>query len=134
MLCLLLSEANGQTDSTHVPEADSTGMSPAQQSLPISLPDAILLDEAVILPYKTYAEFKQAFLSHDSQTEGVQQAQKNAGIVLQQIRMGVTPEMNAYENFRNQVTYNLIRPQGFVIISSNPNQGIVTLIRKVRGK
>jgi hypothetical protein len=117
MLCLMLSEASGQTDSTHVPEAD-----------------AILLDEAVILPYKTYAEFRQAFLNHDSQAEGVQQANKNAEIVRQQIRMGVTPEMNAYENFRNQVTYNLIRPQGFVIISTNPNQGVLPLIRKVMGK
>ena len=56
------------------------------------------------------------------------------GIVQQQIRMGVTPEMNAYENFRNQVTYNLIRPQGFVIISSTPNHGVLPLIRKAMGK
>ena len=119
LFLLLAANTNGQTDSTHLPVTDSIG--PAQRSLPTSLPDAILLDEAVILPYKTYAEFRQAFLNHDSQSEGVQQAQKNAGIVQQQIRMGVTPEMNAYENFRNMVTYNLIRPQGFVIISSNPN-------------
>ncbi len=117
-----------------MPVADTTGMAPVQRSLPNSLPDAILLDEAVILPYKTYAEFRQAFLNHDNQTAGATQAKKNMDIVQQQINLGVTPEMNAYENFRNRVTYNLIRPQGFVIISTSPNQGIVPLIRKVTGK
>lgn len=123
-----LTELYAQADSVM---AAGSVMRPDTLYLPV---DTAFLGEAVILPYKTYAEFKQAFLNHDSQSAGALQAQRNGEIVRNQIRMGVTPEMNAYENFRNQVTYNLLRSQGFVIISTNPNQGVVPLIRKVMGK
>jgi hypothetical protein len=64
----------------------------------------------------------------------MQTAKKNTEIIQKQILLGVTPKMDAYENFRNRYTYNLIRPPGFVIISTNPNQGVLPLIRKAMGK
>lgn len=129
---LFLPRATAQVDSDPLPEPDSIIQEGADTAG--LYPDAIMLGEAVILPYKTYAEFKRAFLAHETHTEATQTVLKNAQIIQQQILLGVTPEMDAYGNFRNRVTYNLIRPQGFVIISSNPNQGVLPLIRKVMGK
>jgi len=129
---LFLPGATAQVDSDPLPEPDSIN----QEGVDTAglYPDAIMLGEAVILPYKTYAEFRRAFLAHETHTVASQTVNKNARIIQQQILLGVTPEMDAYENFRNRVTYNLIRPPGFVIISTNPNQGVLPLIRKIMGK
>jgi hypothetical protein len=131
-LCLLLTETRAQDNPFNAPKPDSV----TQERFDTSnfYPDAIMLGEAVILPYKTYAEFKRAFLDLDNNREAMQTAKKNTEIIQKQILLGVTPKMDAYENFRNRYTYNLIRPPGFVIISTNPNQGVLPLIRKAMGK
>lgn len=98
------------------------------------IPDTFELGEAIILPYKTYAEFRRAFVNLEENSAPKETAKNNMEIVQDLILSGVSPEMNSYENYRNRYTYNLLKPGGIIIFSTNPHQGIVPLIKKAMGK
>lgn len=127
-----LIELYGQNETDTMKIADSVVQD--RIDLSIIIPDTFEIGEAIILPYKTYAEFKRAFVNMGGSPAANETAKKNMIIVQDQILKGVSPEMNAYENYRNRYTYNLLKPDGIIIISTNPHQGVVPLIKKVLGK
>jgi hypothetical protein len=127
-----LIELYGQDDTVTMKIADS--LVKDRIDIPIAIPDTFEIGEAVILPYKTYADFKRAFVNMGESPAANETAKKNMIIVQDQILKGISPEMNSYENYRNRYTYNLLRPEGIIIISTNPHQGVVPLIKKALGK
>ena len=98
--------------------------------------DTVILDEAVIHPYNDYASFRQAFLELDPDQKMEQDMTFKSQIIMKQIKLGVNPDMDAFANYRNRYTYNLIRTNGFILFSSEPGKGIpvIPIIRKALGK
>jgi hypothetical protein len=122
----------GQKDTARLAKTDSAYIDRIDLSL--TIPDTIEIGEAVILPFKTYNEFRRAFVNLDTQSGAKITAKKNMSIIQDLIIKGAGPEMNSYENYRNRYTYNLLRPGGIIIFSTNPRQGVTPLIKKALGK
>ena len=95
--------------------------------------DTVVLGEAVILPYKNYESFKQAFINLETDKQLEYNMINNWKRVNKQIEIGVNPDMDAFANYRNKYTYNLIRSDGFILFSSVPGKGIplIPLIKKI---
>ena len=98
--------------------------------------DTVFLNEAVILPYKNYESFKYAFINLEIDRQLENNVIVKGQIIRKQIEMGVNPDMDAFANYRNKFTYNLIRSNGVVLFSTVPGKGIplVPLIRKIGDK
>ncbi|MBN1790016.1 MAG: hypothetical protein JW830_05935 [Bacteroidales bacterium] len=95
--------------------------------------DTVVLGEAVILPYNNYESFKQAFISLETDRQSEFNMIHNWKLLSKQIEVGVNPDMDAFANYRNKFTYNLIRSDGFILFSSVPGKGIpiIPWIKKV---
>ncbi|MCF8225898.1 MAG: carboxypeptidase-like regulatory domain-containing protein [Bacteroidales bacterium] len=75
--------------------------------------DTFKLSEVKIYPWKTYAEFKEAFISMETPGDDEQRAMKNIALIKTQIKMGdavSTPTMNFREVMQQQ--YNQLYYEG----------------------
>jgi len=98
--------------------------------------DTVFLGEAVILPYKNYESFKYAFINLEIDRQLENNLISKGLMISKQIEMGVNPDMDAFANYRNKYTYNLIQPNGVVLFSTVPGKGIpiIPVIRKLVDK
>lgn len=132
---LIIQKFSAQSVSLPINEADPSSLDSIKSSILLKQ-DTLILDEAIIHPYKDYASFRQAFLELDCDHKVEQDMTFKSQIIRNQIKLGVNPDMDAFANYRNRYTYNLIRTNGFILFSSEPGKGIPVgpIIRKVLGK
>jgi hypothetical protein len=98
--------------------------------------DTVFLDEAVIRPYKNYESFKRAFVNLEIDKQLENDMISKGQMIRKQIEMGANPDMDAFANYRNRFTYNLIRSNGVVLFSTEPGKGVplIPLIKKMVDK
>ncbi len=102
----------------------SVGYKPAVFILPDSLPDphltidvymapdTILMEEAVIYPWKTYEEFKEAFLALELPEDDYERARKNIAIIQTQILLSDEPVPGQSFKYVMQEQYEQTMMQG----------------------
>ncbi len=95
--------------------------------------DTVVLDEAVILPYNNYESFKQAFINLETDKQLEFNMINNWKLVSKQIEMGVNPDMDAFANYRNKFTYNLIRWIYFVFLCAWQGYSFNSMDKKNNG-
>ena len=133
--CLAFINSAAQILFPHLNEMDTASQDSTTAPMLLQ-PDTVVLREAVVLPYKDYASFKQAFINLEYDPQTANNMISKGQMIKNQIKSGVNPEMDAYTNYRDKYTYNLIRPSAFVILSTEPGKGIPVfpLIKKILGK
>jgi len=74
--------------------------------------DTIMIEEVIILPWKTYEEFKEAFLSLELPDDDLNRAYKNIALIRTQAYYSTTPypELNYQYMLKDQ--YNRLYTQG----------------------
>jgi len=95
--------------------------------------DTVFLGEAVIRPYRNYESFKRAFINLEIDKQLENDMISKGQMIRKQIEMGANPDMDAFSNYRNRYTYNLIRSNGVVLFSTEPGKGVplIPLIKKM---
>lgn len=72
------------------------------------LNDTIQLAEVKIFPWKSYAEFKVAFINLELPDDDIQRAYKNIALIKAQLNMDFEPDANlSYRNYMRQENQNL---------------------------
>ena len=74
--------------------------------------DTIMIDEVVILPWKTYEEFRDAFISLELPDDDLQRAYKNFSYIMAQISSDGTPDPSLNYKYLMNDYYNHLYSQG----------------------
>jgi hypothetical protein len=74
--------------------------------------DTILIDEVVILPWKTYEEFRDAFINLELPDDDLQRAYKNFSNIMAQIDMDGAPDPSLNYKYLMNEYYNQLYSQG----------------------
>ena len=74
--------------------------------------DTIMIDEVVILPWKTYEEFRDAFISLELPDDDLQRAYRNFSNIMAQIDMNGAPDPSLNYKFLMNEYYNQLYTQG----------------------
>ena len=74
--------------------------------------DTIMIEEVIILPWKTYEEFKEAFLSLELPDDDMNRAYKNIALIKTQIYYSGTPDPGLNYKYMLQEQYNQLYTKG----------------------
>ncbi|MBL7112649.1 MAG: carboxypeptidase-like regulatory domain-containing protein [Bacteroidales bacterium] len=74
--------------------------------------DTIMIEEVIILPWKTYEEFKEAFLALELPDNDMNRAYKNIALIKTQIYYSGTPDPGLNYKYMLQEQYNELYTKG----------------------
>jgi hypothetical protein len=92
------------------------------------------ISEAIIRPYNTYAEFKQALLELDTSSKGLSNSEVNIYLLITHLRAGYLVEKDSYGNYRNDLNLRYIDNKSVVLFSSAPHRGLIPALKKAFGR
>ena len=74
--------------------------------------DTIMIEEVIILPWKTYEEFKEAFLALELPDDDMNRAYRNIALIKTQIYYSGTPDPGLNYKYMLQEQYNQLYTKG----------------------
>ena len=74
--------------------------------------DTIMIDEVIIMPWKTYEEFRDAFVSLELPDDDLQRAYRNFAYIMAQIDMDGAPDPSLNYKFLMNEYYNQLYSRG----------------------
>lgn len=81
------------------------------------------MQEANILPYKNYEEFRSALIHHENDVEA-DIAKRNMSTIMIQNKVNIGPAMDAYSNYRYVMKMKDLNNNAFIFLTSEPGKGI----------